>query len=155
MESKLWLWELGQTPCSHPLYHREPHPSSRSLAALAVPCGTHGSGCCSHHAQFHVLVCHAVTGQLQSWGSVPLWHSPCCRHSFPEMHVKPGAPVTFRNVPLPRIKQNKYYLVPYLFSCLLMHTCLQPCPRLRPSNSSQLLESISVLQGHFSQEPFL
>lgn len=74
---------------------------------------------------------------------MPLWHSLCCRNSFPEMHVRPSAPVTFRNVPLPRIKQNKYHLAPCLFSCLLMHTCLQSCPRLGLANSSFIREHLS------------
>lgn len=133
MESKLWLWELGQTPCSHPLYQGTSSLLQEFGCALWPPWQWLLFPPCPFPCPCSLF-----------------WHSLCCRNSFPEMHVSPGAPVTFRNVPLPRIKQNKYYLVPYLFSCLLMHTCLQPWPMLRPANISQLLHSISGLQGHFS-----
>lgn len=112
----------GGSPCSHLLVHREALSPSRSSGALAVPHGTHGSGCSPHHAHLGVDASHATSGSAHSMGQsrpqacarskatsrgrgcVPLRHSLGCRNSFPEMHTRHSALVTFRNVPLPRIK---------------------------------------------------
>lgn len=101
--------------CDSESWDKVPAPTPWwGLVALAVPWGNHGSGCPPNHACPHVDASHVTLSSARACaesmatpcirGCVTLPQGLSCRNSFPEMHVRRSALVTFRNVPLPRTK---------------------------------------------------